>query len=384
MQGLRRGGTRRNDRAPPGFGRVGGGVQHRHRLLGLAGQARCCGSRDHHQGTRRARGRRIDSCRRLACLGSTPPGALDPDAAVVHGGSSEPYGVGEASFEVPSDLPLGYHILRARSNGDESSMPLIIAPAWLGFPERMGDRRAWGLAAQLYSVRAAQSWGVGDFTDLEDLAVWSAAEHGSDYVLVNPMHAAEPVPPMEPSPYLPTSRRFANPIYLRVERVPEYALASNDQRRKIDKRRKKLMVGFDPAAPIDRDRSWKAKRKALSILFSVPRAAGRQASFDAYRRREGVGLQNFATWAVLAAHHGARFSEWPEELRHPDSPAVAQFRHHHAREIEFECWLQWLIDEQLASVQSARRRVRKEDGGVRYLDVGYDKAKENAYRVEHI
>ena len=49
--------------------------------------------------------------------------------------------------------------------------------AWLGFPERMGQHRAWGLATQLYSVRSQQSWGVGDLTDLEDLAVWSAAEH---------------------------------------------------------------------------------------------------------------------------------------------------------------------------------------------------------------
>ena len=57
-------------------------------------------------------------------------------------------------------------------------------------------------------MRSAQSWGIGDLTDLEDLAVWSAAEHGADYVLVNPLHAAEPMPPMEPSPYLPTSRRF--------------------------------------------------------------------------------------------------------------------------------------------------------------------------------
>ena len=128
--------------------------------------------------------------------------------------------VGEASFEIPGDLPLGYHTLHARSHERTATMPLIITPEWLGLPDRMGERRAWGLAAQLYSVRSRQSWGVGDLTDLEDLAVWSAGAHGADYVLVNPLHAAEPRPPMEPSPYLPTSRRFANPIYLRLGADP--------------------------------------------------------------------------------------------------------------------------------------------------------------------
>src|SRR4051794_30450440 len=131
--------------------------------------------------------------------------------------------VGEATFEIPSDLPLGYHALRARSGEADAAMSLIVTPAWLGFPERMGSRRAWGFATQLYSVRSEQSWGSGDLADLADLGVWSAAEHGADFVLINPLHAAEPVAPMEPSPYLPTSRRFANPLYLRPERVPEYA-----------------------------------------------------------------------------------------------------------------------------------------------------------------
>ena len=100
--------------------------------------------------------------------------------------------VGEASFEIPADLPLGYHTLHARSSDQAAGMPLIITPAWLGLPERMGQRRGWGFAAQLYSVRSRQSWAVGDLVDLEDLAVWSAAEHGADYVLINPLHAAEP------------------------------------------------------------------------------------------------------------------------------------------------------------------------------------------------
>ena len=79
--------------------------------------------------------------------------------------------------------------------------------------------------AQLYQVRSAESWGVGDLGDLADLATWAAAAHDADFVLINPLHAAEPVTPMEPSPYLPTTRRFVNPLYLRVEDVPELAPA---------------------------------------------------------------------------------------------------------------------------------------------------------------
>ena len=59
-------------------------------------------------------------------------------------------------------------------------------PAQVGLPGRMGDRRGWVLSAQLYSVRSAGSWGVGDLTDLTDLAVWAGADLGADSVLVNP------------------------------------------------------------------------------------------------------------------------------------------------------------------------------------------------------
>ena len=122
--------------------------------------------------------------------------------------------VGQASFAVPSDLPLGYHTLRAAvtdgagadatsadlvSRDLAASMPLIVTPSWVGLPERLGARRAWGLAAQLYSVRSRASWGLGDLADLADLAVWSAARHGADYILINPVHAAQPVARMEPS-----------------------------------------------------------------------------------------------------------------------------------------------------------------------------------------
>jgi len=290
--------------------------------------------------------------------------------------------VGEASFEIPADLPLGYHTLHARSGQHTASMTLIVTPEYLGFPERMGSRRAWGLAAQLYSVRSQQSWGVGDLTDLEDLAVWSAGEHHADFVLINPLHAAEPVSPLEPSPYLPTSRRFVNPIYLRVERIAEYAVATEEQRAEIDQQRVKLKVELANATQVDRDRSWKAKRKALKIVFGVPRTPGREASLRAYRAREGSSLRNYTVWAVLAEHLGPHVDAWPEEFRHPDSDQVQAYAAAHAPEVDFQCWVQWLLDEQLATTQQASLRAGMALGVMHDLAVGVHPSGADAWSLQ--
>jgi 4-alpha-glucanotransferase len=293
----------------------------------------------------------------------------------------------ESTVTLPADLPLGYHRLCARSGGEQSEMTLIVTPRRLGLPPRLAGQ-AWGLAAQLYSVRSQGSWGVGDLADLEDLAVWAGAEHGADFVLVNPLHAAEPVPPMEPSPYLPTTRRFTNPIYLRLERIPEYATATEEQRRRIGELHAAALPpgsaadGAGSAAPIDRNRSWAAKREALQVVFDVPRTPGRELAFQAYRRREGRGLQDFATWAVLSEQQGAAADGWAAEYRHPSSPAVQDFAVEHAREIEFECWLQWLLDEQLAAAQQAGLRAGMALGVMHDLAVGVHPAGSDAWSLQ--
>jgi 4-alpha-glucanotransferase len=258
--------------------------------------------------------------------------------------------IGEASFVLPDDLPLGYHRVHVRSETHEASAALIVTPGWLGLPERLGARRTWGLAAQLYSVRSRQSWGVGDLTDLVDLAVWSASVYDAGYVLVNPLHAAAPSTPMEPSPYLPTSRRFVNPIYLRVEAIPEFAqLRKRGRVRRLRESVQKHAAALDA---IDRDTAWAAKRAALELVFAVPRTAGRELAYAAFCAREGSALDDFATWCALAEKYGGDWHEWPESLRHPDADGVAEFVARHQAAVDFHRWLQWQLDEQLAAAQS--------------------------------
>jgi 4-alpha-glucanotransferase len=290
--------------------------------------------------------------------------------------------VGEASFVVPTDLPLGYHRVHLRSGGSETSTALIMTPDWLGLPEQLGARRAWGLAVQLYSVRSRQSWGIGDLTDLTDLAVWSASRHGADYVLVNPLHAAAPTTPMEPSPYLPTSRRFVNPLYLRVEAIPEFADLTKPGR--VRRLRSEVQQRAAQLDAIDRDSAWAAKRAALKLLHSVPRSAGRELAYAAFRDREGRALDDFASWCALAEEYGDDWHRWPKSLRHPDAAGVAGFVERNPDAVDFHRWLQWQLDEQLASAQSQAVRAGMSLGTMHDLAVGVHPNGADAWALQDV
>ena len=290
--------------------------------------------------------------------------------------------VGEATFELPADVPIGYHHLHMQVGSTDISTPVIVAPAKLDVPTRLGGGRAWGLAAQLYSVRSENSWGVGDLTDLTDLAVWSAAQHGAGFVLVNPMHAAAPTAPMEPSPYLPTSRRFVNPIYVRVEAIPEYALLRH--RGRIRKARQQVQSRAARAEQIDRDSAWKAKRAALESVYLVEFSAGREIAYAAFRAREGRSLDDFATWCALAEHHGADWHEWPAELQHPRSEAVARFAVEHEAEVDFHRWLQFVVDEQFGAAQRSAVQAGMALGIMADLAVGVDPDGADAWALQDV
>ncbi len=275
---------------------------------------------------------------------------------------------GEATFAVPGDLPLGYHWVHARTGDRWGRMALVVTPHCVGLPARLGDRPHWGVATQLYSARSEASWGIGDLVDLEDLGVALAVDHRAAYVLVNPLHAAEPTAPMEPSPYLPTSRRYVNPIYIRPERIPEYGDLTPAQRERVEILREQAVSAN--AERIDRDAAWAAKREALRMIYDVPRTMGRRCAFGAYELREGNDGAAYATWNAIAEVRGTDWRAWPAELDHPRQRGVEEFRSEHADEVAFQAWLQWVVDEQLAHAQLGLRRAGMGLGLMTDLAVG--------------
>ncbi|MBD0674200.1 4-alpha-glucanotransferase [Streptomyces sp. CBMA156] len=288
------------------------------------------------------------------------------------------------SHWVPGDLPLGRHVLTAESEGRGARAALIVAPERL--PRLPG--RSWGFLAQLYSVLSERSWGMGDLGDLGELARWAGTGLGAGFVQINPLHAGVPTSPSDPSPYRPSSRRFADPVHLRIEDVPEYGYLAGGQRDRAEEltrraaRLREEVLGHD--ALIDRDAVWQLKREALELLHEVPRGPGRQAGYEAYRRREGEWLRRYALWNALAEEHGPDRHHWPKGLRHPDGPQVEQAEKALGDRVEFHRWLAWQVDQQLAHAQRAAREAGMAVGLIHDLAVGVHPDGADAWALQDV
>jgi 4-alpha-glucanotransferase len=288
--------------------------------------------------------------------------------------------VGEATLQVPADLPTGWHRLRVRvgpppgaagdAGSSEHDTALVITPRRLSVPAGLHGRATWGVMAQLYAVRSTRSWGLGDLADLAELATWAAQCLGAGFALVNPLHAAEPAGPMEPSPYLPVTRRFPNPVYLRVEDVPEVGYLRGQARARVEELAEAAAAADRQDTLLDRQAVWAAKREALGHLWAVPRSRARQRRYEDFLRREGRGLVDFATWCALVEEYGVDRAGWPAGLDDPAGPEVAAERARLGERVDFYCWTQWLLDDQLAAAAAAARDAGMPLGVMHDLAVG--------------
>jgi 4-alpha-glucanotransferase len=271
---------------------------------------------------------------------------------------------GRMHVELPWRAEAGYHRLRATvaGKGDVAEQSLIVVPPHCPTPHDMlGDRKAFGLTTNLYTVRSAKNWGIGDLGDLAKLMRW-AGQIGAAFVGVNPLHALRNRDG-EISPYSPVSRLFRNPLYIDVEGVPGFAQSSAVHEIVANPQFRDELARVRKSGRVEYERVMALKRPILRALHFAhlrgPR--NRNPDWTEWLESQGEALESFATFTALGEHIGrdgvspANWRDWPEEYRDPRSPAVQKFRRAHEDEIDFHRWLQFVVDQQIAVAANAGR-----------------------------
>ena len=268
---------------------------------------------------------------------------------------------GDRAIVWPAELPEGsYRLYLTDASSFTEDVPLIVAPP----KAYRGDfERGWLAAVQLYGVRSARNWGIGDFTDLEAL-IELAGDLGADGVGLNPLHALFDDRPADCSPYSPNSRLFLNALYIDVEKIPGFqpgALAESAGA--IARLRAGDIVDYKGVAEL----KWRALRAAFENFRAHP-SAGHSVDFDAFRAERAPLLSRFACFEVLRHKFNKPWWEWPEQWRQPDEAQCAELRQGpDVAEVEFIEFVQWAADRQLRSCRDLARKLGMKVG--LYLDV---------------
>ncbi|HUX74583.1 MAG TPA: 4-alpha-glucanotransferase [Steroidobacteraceae bacterium] len=296
--------------------------------------------------------------------------ASTADLPELWGGEVEGTWMTRRRFELPPELPPGYHELEARiAGGARHHCLLIVSPARCFEPPAIAaGRRLWGVSLQLYTIRSRQNWGIGDFNDLQSLIRWFAAR-GAGFIGLNPLHALFAADPSRASPYSASDRHFLNVLYIAVPAAAEYAACAAAQalggdapfERRIDALRGAELVDYRGVAAL--------KFEVLALLHrqfresQIAARTPRAAAFHAFVAAGGTSLQRYARFEALDRHFrrtqdtAAGWMSWPQEYRDPDGAAAAGFAAENPEEVEFFLYLQWLADQQLRDAQSLARRL---------------------------
>lgn len=272
--------------------------------------------------------------------------------------------------KVLTDLSPDYYDFKVKTVKGEYKSMLAVAPKECYALDKKGKEKLFGFAVQLYSLKSRRNWGVGDFTDLENM-VDLLADSGGDVIGLNPLNVLLHDYPEAASPYASTSRLFLNPIYIDVEKVPFYEEGDKDGQAIWFAKEKEN---------IDYTSIYNAKIRALRNIYARVKANGSHEyakEFESFKAADTGELHRLAVFQTICEEKvklGDKATKsWEEPLSSALGSGVEKFAAEHVDEVDFFKFLQFEADRQLRLVEKKIKERQLVIGLYRDLPVGVSK-----------
>jgi len=209
--------------------------------------------------------------------------------------------------------------------------------------------RGAGIAVPVFSLKTEDSFGVGEFNDIKRLADWAAAT-GQSVIQLLPVNDTTMTHTWQDSyPYNAVSSFALHPQFIHL---PDAGVRKDAAYRKL-----KAELEAKPA--IDYEAVNSAKLGVLRKLFKGAKGKDTMASepYQKFFKENREWLLPYAVFCVLRDEHGTPdFSTWGK-WSHFSARKVKEFADANADQVQFYCYLQFLLDGQLRdAVDYAHRK----------------------------
>ena len=253
-------------------------------------------------------------------------------------------------------LPMGIHRLAMSAGGKDWETWVLARPARaVSLFDLTKNTRTWGISAALYGMTDGGSAAIGTYELLCKYAA-AMADHGADFLGINPVHAMGRTRPGNViSPYSPSHREFLNTWHV-VGPDPSLVAEHHGRANRdlIDYSAALAANGRDLAAGFEQFRGLPANTAAIR-------------AFEQFAQNIGKPLNDYALFEALANRHGPDWRNWPSGYRNRNPVALAAFTQKCEAELYFHKWAQWQADCQLGNAQA--RAVSAGMGIGLYLDL---------------
>ena len=214
---------------------------------------------------------------------------------------------------------------------------------------RLRDNVQWrgaGVAVPVFSLRSEQSFGVGEFADLQLLGDW-CAKTGQRIIQILPINdTSMSFSWYDSYPYKTVSSFALHPLYIRLSDVGY--LRGEADRAEMEALQEELNALPD----LDYERVVKAKMNYLRKLYEqLGTRCMESKSFRDFEKRNREWLMPYAVFSVLRDKYGtANFEEWKTFTKYAEKRCAA-FAERNEKEVGFYYYMQYHLDRQLRKVR---------------------------------